>query len=46
VVSIAIRGLIRVVKENIRFDCHNLAALARKLSSMVAQVSYAYFNKP
>jgi len=34
------------IKEKIRFDCPNLAALARKLSSMEAQFRYARFNKP
>jgi len=45
-VSIGIRGLIPVVKEKIRFDCPNLAALAKKLSSIEAQFRYACFNKP
>ena len=45
-VSIAIRGLIPTVKEKIRFYCPNLAALARKLSSMEAQFRYVCFNKP
>jgi hypothetical protein len=45
-VSIAIQGLIPAIKEKIGFDCPNLAALARKLSSMEAQFRYARFNKP
>jgi hypothetical protein len=33
-VSIATRGLIPAIREKIGFDCPNLAALARKLSSI------------
>ena len=34
------------IKEKIEFDCPNLAALARKLSSMETQFRYARFDKP
>jgi hypothetical protein len=33
-VSIAIRGLIPAIREKIGFDCPNIAALAKKISSM------------
>jgi len=45
-VNIAIRELMLATKEKIRFDCPNLAALAKKLSSMEKQFRYAYFDKP
>jgi len=45
-VSIAIQGLIPAIKEKIGFDCPNLAALARKLSSMETQFKYARFDRP
>ena len=45
-VSIAIRGLIPAIREKIGFDCPNLAALARKLSSMETQFKYACFGRP
>ena len=45
-VSIAIQGLIPAIKEKIGFDCPNLAALARILSSMETQFKYARFDRP
>jgi len=45
-VSIAIRGLIPAITEKIGFDCPNLAALARKLSSMETEFKYARFDRP
>ena len=45
-VSIAIRGLIPAIKGKIGFDCPNLSALARKLSSMEKQFKYARFDRP
>ena len=45
-VSIAIRGLILAIREKIGFDCPNLAALARKLSSMETQFKFARFDRP
>jgi hypothetical protein len=45
-VSISIRGLIPTIKEKIEFDCPNLAALARKLSSIETQFKYARFDRP
>jgi len=45
-VSITIRGLIQAIREKIGVDCPNLAALARKLSSMETQFKYARFDRP
>jgi hypothetical protein len=45
-VSIAIRGLIPVIREKIGFDCPNLAALARNLSSMETQFKYTLLDRP
>jgi len=33
-------------KEKIGFDCPNLAAFTRNLSSMETQFRYAHYNKP
>ena len=45
-VSIVIRGLIPAIREKIGFDCPNIAALARKISSMETQFKYARFDRP
>ena len=44
-VSNVIRGLIPAIKEKVGFDCPNLGALARKITSIEAQFRYACFNK-
>jgi len=43
---VSLVSIILALKEKIGFNCPNLAALARKLSSMETQFKYARFNRP